>query len=308
MEPRKIFKSGKGSFILTLPKDWVLKNGLKDGDFLYLDIQSDRIVVFPRETGKKVAKVDLGDLSFEKVIRRIVAYYLANYDILKLKVNTDEQRRAIAYASEMLIGMEIMEDTGDEIELMAHLDHSKINLEEMAERIGKVCLSMLSDFLKLSENFDKRIGSSVAFREGEVDRLCFLILRIAGESRFHRSFARNIERIADHVEAMTEALLKLGKAYSELSIGNAVYGVLKRATIAFLKSDCALAEEVLDEISTLKKEILKLQEKLTEYSKEEIIGLKTIFDSMTRILAYSSNIADSVVDESVVYFHTKTIE
>lgn len=33
METRKIFRAGRGSYILTLPKEWIRKNGLKEGTF-----------------------------------------------------------------------------------------------------------------------------------------------------------------------------------------------------------------------------------------------------------------------------------
>ncbi|MEM0214890.1 MAG: phosphate uptake regulator PhoU [Archaeoglobaceae archaeon] len=311
MEPRKIFKSGKGSYILTLPKDWVLKNGLKDGDYLYLDYSGEKIIILPKETGKKTSFLDLNDLSFDRVLRRIVAHYLANYDVIRVKVNTEEQRRALAFASDLLIGMEVMEDTGDEMELMAHLDPSKINLNEMVERISKVALSMLSDFIKLSsEKFDRKIASSIAFREGEVDRLYLLILRLAGDQRFFRSFVRHVERISDHVENMTEAMLKLGKCYKEFSALKEVYEVLKQSLMAFMKIEIEMAEEVLDKIADLKKEFAKLQEELLKYPKEEMIYLKTIFDSTIRILAYSSDIAEATIDRSIAeaYLQTKRIE
>lgn len=311
MEPRKIFKSGKGSYILTLPKDWIHKNGLKDGDYLYLEISGEKIVLFSKETVKKTAFLNLNNLNFERVLRRIVAYYLANYDVIRMKVNTEDQRRAVAFASDLLIGMEVMEDTGDEMELMAHLDPTKINLDEMVERISKVALSMLADFIKLSsEKFDKKIASSIAFREGEVDRLYLLILRLAGDQRFFRSFVRHVERISDHVENMTEAILKLGKCYKELSSLNEIYEVFKQSLMAFMKVEIEMAEEVLDKIANLKKEFTKLQEELLKYPKEEMLYLKTVFDSTLRILAYSSDIAESTIDRSIAeaYFQTNKIE
>jgi len=44
---RKVFKSGKGSYILTLPKRWILENGLKDGDSVYLEIKSNKLLSPP---------------------------------------------------------------------------------------------------------------------------------------------------------------------------------------------------------------------------------------------------------------------
>jgi len=300
METRKIFRSGRGSYILTLPKEWIRKNGLREGDVLHLEVSDDCIMILPKYNRNKKAFVDLEGLSFEGVVRRIVAYYLANYDTVRLKVQSDEQRRAIAFVSEMLIGMEIMEDTGSEVELIVYLDPYKINLDETIGRISKVCISMFSDLVKIStEKFDRNIASSIIVRESEVDRLCFLILRLAGNLKFHRSFARSIERIADHIEAMTEATMILGKSYCELSIGNEILNVLKQSSMAFLKLDIEMAENVLEKVAGLKGRISNLQERLLNYSKSEIIALKTIIDGMERILAYSSDIAELVIDRSV---------
>ncbi len=300
VEPRKIFRSGKGSYILTLPKEWIRKNGLKEGDVLYLEASDDHILILPRYHRNRKALVDLGNLNFEEVVRRIIAYYLANYDMLRLKIHSDEQRRAIAFASDILIGMEIMEDTGDEIELMVHLDPSRIDLEELIGRISNVCISMLSDFVKISlGKFDRGVVSSIIVREGEVDRLCFLILRIARNLKFHRSFARIMERIADHIEHMAEAILNLGKSYNELSIGKDVLEILKLSSMAFQKSEIEMAEEVLQNVAKLQGKIINLQEKIINYSKSEIIALKTILDGIERILAYSCDIAEIVIDRSV---------
>lgn len=299
MEQRKIFKSGKGSYILTLPKQWVHKNGLKEGQSVYIEELEDKLVVHLKRKKTRTANIDLGDLSFDKVVRRIIAYYLANYDVLRLKVNTDEQRRAVAFAADMLIGMEIMEDTGEEMELIVHLQ-SDIEIDKMLEKLGNVCLCMFSDFIRISsENLDRRIASSIAFRENEVDRFCLFILRIAENFKFFRSFARIVERIADHIEIMSEAFLKLNKKYDELSICGSLYEILRESITSFIKLDIDLAEDVLERVNLLKKDILSLQANLLKYSKEEIIYLKTIFEGLSRILAYSSDIAESVIDRVI---------
>ncbi len=299
METRKIFKSGKGSYILTLPKTWVQKNGLKEGDTVHVEEMREKLVVVAKRAARS-AYVDLGDLSFDKTVRRVVAYYLANYDVLRLKVNTDEQRRAVALAADMLVGMEIMEDTGGEMELMTHLVRPEIEVEKILEKLSNVCLSMLFDFIKMSsENFDRKIASSIAFRENEVDRFYLFVLRIAGNSNFFRAFARTVERIADHVELMTEALMNLNRHYEDFLICEKVYEILREAVMAFLKLDVRMAENTIEKVKEARKSIAELQENLLKYSKEEIILLKTIFDSLNRILAYSSDIAESVVDREI---------
>lgn len=43
---RKIVKTGGLSYSITLPKDWVILKGLKEGDYVCLDV-GDVIVVKP---------------------------------------------------------------------------------------------------------------------------------------------------------------------------------------------------------------------------------------------------------------------
>ncbi len=300
MEQRRIFKSGKGSYILTLPKKWVQKNKLKEGDLVYIEEIGEKLTILSKKTQSRNLYVDLQNLSFEKTVRRIVAYYLANYDVLRLRVNNDEQRRAVAFAADMLVGMEIMEDTGDEMELVVHLASSEIDINKMMEKLTNICLSMLSDFIKISsEYFDRKLASSISFREDEVDRFHLFVLRISGNLKFFRAFARTIERVADHIEVMTEAIMKLNKNYEELSIFREIYSILKDSVTSFIKLDSEMAEEVLEKAKKLEEDILKLQFNLLKYSKEEVITLKTIFDSMARILAYSTDIAELVIDREV---------
>ena len=44
---RKLFKIGGTSYAITLPKDWVVYNGLKEGEFVILEVKED-IVVRPK--------------------------------------------------------------------------------------------------------------------------------------------------------------------------------------------------------------------------------------------------------------------
>jgi hypothetical protein len=108
-----------------------------------------------------------------------------------------------------------------------------------------------------------------------------------------------VERIADHIEIMTEALLKLNKNYEELSILRDVYEIFKNSVTSFIRLDTEMAEETLEKAIEMNKNVLNLQMNLLRYSKEEIIHLKTIFDGMNRILAYSSDIAESVIDREI---------
>ncbi|MEM0022199.1 MAG: AbrB/MazE/SpoVT family DNA-binding domain-containing protein, partial [Archaeoglobaceae archaeon] len=108
MEARKIFKSGRGSYILTLPKSWIQNLGVREGDYVYLKTEKDKIIIFLREKKAKKAEFFCENLSFDAVVRRIIAHYLAGIDVMKIRITSEEQRRAIAFASDLLIGAEVL--------------------------------------------------------------------------------------------------------------------------------------------------------------------------------------------------------
>ena len=44
---RKIIGFGDGSFVVSLPKDWVIKNGLKKGDDVSVDVDTNLVRITP---------------------------------------------------------------------------------------------------------------------------------------------------------------------------------------------------------------------------------------------------------------------
>ncbi|RLI82007.1 hypothetical protein DRP07_06075 [Archaeoglobales archaeon] len=317
-EARKIFSSGKGSFLLTLPKNWVAENGLKSGDVVLLDIGRDKITIYPErgEREKKVARIDYEGSTLDSLIRRIISYYLAGYDSMNVKIYNDEQRNAISIASEILIGFEIMEDLGEEIRIEVFLDLNRLKPEDILEKTSRICQSMFSDFCRAFTEFDKYICSTIIARENETDKLHFLILRLLklasdypdvkkslrleGKTMEFQTVVRALERVADHAAKIAESLLMLQKPVPELcELVDFSGDMLKTAVISFFKADAELAEEVLQSCD----DFFKNEEDFYGYilSKElkEALLLKTIIDSLFRILGYSSDIAEAAINLGV---------
>ena len=49
MEYRKLIRFGKSSLVISLPKGWTEKNKLGKGSLVYLDVNSEGLVVSPTE-------------------------------------------------------------------------------------------------------------------------------------------------------------------------------------------------------------------------------------------------------------------
>ncbi|AEA46885.1 phosphate uptake regulator PhoU [Archaeoglobus veneficus] len=316
VEARKIYFSGGSSYIITLPKKWVEDNGLKAGDSVVMHIGRNTVCISPQipKSVRKEVVIDAKGLGRACLVRRIISCYLAGYDSLRIKVYNEEHRKAADLAADTLIGAEIMEDLGKVISMEVFLD-DRFRTDDVLERMGNMCIAMLSDFCSALKNFNEYMCNSIILRENEIDRLHFLVLRQVNLAVQYReadtgahsrelfgywTFARRFERIADHAANMARNLLRLGRSIPELcDIVEPCLDMLKMASIAFFRKDTEIADAVLTEFEDLKYLEERFYRKIIEHGVEEAIQLKSIIDSLTRIAAYSADMAEIALDIAV---------
>ncbi len=320
LEKRKVFFSGKSSYILTLPKKWIEENEIKAGDEVLVSIGKNFLTIYPRksEIKKGSVTIDSESLRHESLLRRIISYYLAGIDSIRVRVYNEEQRSAISRASEILMGVEIVEDIGKEIAMEIFLDNSRLKTERIMRRMGNTCVGMVSDFCAALRKFDRYLCNSIIAREREVDRLHFLLLRqlklanmhaeVASELEIpveivqeYRTVVRALERVADHGANMAESLLDYGKPVQDLcDLVDEDLEMLRTAVVAFLENEIELAEVVLEEFDEFEEFEKKFYNVVFRANVEDAINLKSIVDSISRIASYSADIAEVVVNMAVI--------
>lgn len=311
-DARKVYRSGKSSYIITLPKKWVEDYGIKEGDSLTVEVKGNSITLKPKREEKKLeAFIDDEKASFQQLVRLVISYYLAGFSSIRVKVYSDEQRRAVAYVTDLLIGAEILEDVGDFMMIEVFLDVDRFDVDVIIDKLSNIATSMLKDFQKAIKNLERSVCSSIMSREDEVDKLHFLALRILNfhgdsgtispvDAMDYRSVVRSIERISDHISQMSEATLNIDDPYPELAeAAEKVEKLLRRAIVAFFKKDRTLAEEILNDAEEFSNSMLKHYENFLKLDVVSIMNLKTILDSLIRISGYSADIAESVINLSV---------
>lgn len=318
IETRKIYFSGGNSYIVTLPKRWVEENGLRAGDAIVMQIGKQSLNIMPQIAGrvKKEAAIDTEDLNMDALARRIISYYLAGYDSLRVKIYNKEHRRAVDIASDILVGTEILEDTGKEVYVEVFLDENRFKTKNILERISNTCTTMLSDFCLALKDYNEYLCNSIIMREKEIDKLHFLVLRKLNSVRHpdishtititHRevlgywSFTRRFERIADHATNMSRCLLQLERSIPEFcEIAEPTLEMLKSSSVSFFRKDVELAETVLEEFNKIRKIEEKLYGQIMNQKVEDALLVKSILDSITRIAAYSADIAEISINLAV---------
>ncbi|WP_297437662.1 phosphate uptake regulator PhoU [Thermococcus sp.] len=300
MEFRKVQFTGRSSYIISLPKKWVIENGLKQGDVIPLSINSDgSITIFPKEP-REVSEEKILEISKEyspdMAVRLVISAYIQGYDILEIRFSEEMPiyKVKIRKVLQSLPGVEIVMDEYQRMVAKSLLDEEEVNLAELLNRIKSLVLSMLGDLeLLINSPGDGEILRDINDLENELDRFYFLIIRavnrllskreVTEESgMIKRSFdllgilfiVRNIERIGDHITRISENPGRINVSYLREKFNEMMVQVEERN---------------LGKIDRL---MLELKVKVRGIDYRQSIAL----ESYRRILEYLENIGESVIN------------
>lgn len=235
METRKIQMTGGSSYIVTLPKDWIVSNGLRKNDPVSVTQQGDgslSIVSSARpvaeQRSKKVIRID-DDIEPEYLFRLLLGAYVAGYGVIEAAssdkltgTNIDVIERFVQTA----IGLEIIEGRDDSVVIKDLADPSEMKICKGLDRMGSLVTNMLVETLSAIQSDDVQQFEAVRSRDREVDRLGWLIARqtnmFHNDSRVARKMGHTqeevtrcyrlstiIESIGDHVTVLSDNCMSM---------------------------------------------------------------------------------------------------
>ncbi|MBI3052315.1 phosphate uptake regulator PhoU [Candidatus Woesearchaeota archaeon] len=225
MDVRKIVSFGNSSFVISLPKKWVISHGLKKGDSVYVDERNSELIVSGAEKTKKApshAVISAEGKSLAELKTEIFAAYVNNYSMVSISGgNVKDISPDIKRIIHGLVGMEVVEETASSIVVKDLMDLSEVSIDSLVRRMDILLKSMLED----SAQPDRK--ESVSERDKEVNRLALLsarifkavtenpgLLRIFGNSYWDMYIARQVafqlEHIGDNVKRASRQLGRKG--------------------------------------------------------------------------------------------------
>jgi phosphate uptake regulator len=331
METRKLYMTGGSTYVVSLPKKWVKKSGLKRGDSVVVVEQEGSIIIEPGmvERGPKKISIDVTDVpSIDALERLIIAYYLVGFDTIEIRLNGEDNldyKKGIRKILKFLIGVEIVEDVGDSVTMEILLDHKRMPTVDVLKRMHIINKSMLSDLVRAFDEGNLDLARDVIYREREIDRLYFLVVRqLKSAARYSevsdklgithqrdslgfRIVIKSFERIADHLEGILANYIKLAEIEKKpdmmefSNLATLVLGVYDGAVSAMFNQDQKLLDKVFKEDKEIDREHTRLSNNLFEMKKDVRTSLirKKILDSIARISGYSTDIAEIAINMSV---------
>ncbi|WP_327051027.1 phosphate uptake regulator PhoU [Halomicrococcus gelatinilyticus] len=327
METRKVQVTGGSTYTVSIPKSWANENGIEAGSRVEFHPEGDSMLLSPRTADDTIeGSFDITGLEGANLTRTVFTLYVSGFDVISLetpRVSAD-QRRTIRDATQGLVGLEVIEETGDRVVLQDLLDSSELSIHNAVTRIRLVALTMLEDALTALKEDDDDLANDVIERDDDVDRLWFMVSRVfrsalrnpsaaidIGVPRetcfdFHSS-ARQLERIADHAAKIAHIALDLDEVPEEAcdaldELHADATEVVDMAMDALFEDDgdeaTELANDARERVRELDRQNRHVSDVVRELDAEQAQLLRLVVDSLSRCADYGGNIAETAMQKA----------
>ncbi|MCC4770032.1 AbrB/MazE/SpoVT family DNA-binding domain-containing protein [Methanosarcina sp. DH2] len=328
METRKVQQTGGSTYIISLPKQWAEKVGIKTGTRVSIQAQPDgKLLIDPILEGRtiKTKRIDVAGYEAKALERDIIAAYLYGYDRMEFTAKRilAEQKQVIRKVCYKLIGPEIIEESSNCVVIQDLLNPNELHIKKGIHRMFLITGSMQKDAIRALKTGDHDLALDVSQRDDEVDRLCLMISKqfrsiLCGgrmpdssetsieEYHDFRMAAGPIERIADHSQRIANVISKMQEPVREdvmqviEDLSNTYMELVQQAVDALYNSDTSLANQVIDSIDNMRSRVTELHASILKLeSHETMIYLGMVVDSLSRIGDLGSNIAEIAINSAI---------
>jgi phosphate uptake regulator len=328
---RRIQKTGGSTFIISLPKSWVVSRNLGAGDVLLFAPRPDGSLLLyadtgPADEGRRRTVLVTNDMPEEHLFRRLVAEYIAGAPLLEVRTPGRMQartRNVVRGFAQRMIGPEILEETSEAVVLQDVVGSNPLPIPQVIRRMHQMVRAMQADSMAAFRGQDAAIARDVVERDWEVDRLHWFVqkqvttaLRDARtltslgltlpECATYLQVSRVMERIADHAVRIANTVAVFGKERPPDSVVSELEGLATRASSALAMALDALegrqvekANEVVDDAERLAREREKVLRELATKRGRVAVGLAYVLESLERSALYAADLAEIAINHAV---------
>ena len=321
METRKVQRTGKSTFVVSLPKSWATKNSVSSGSMLFIsqNQNGDLILTTDRCEMNLKTEINIGDKVGETLFRDIIGCYLAGYRTIEVTSHrmSSIQKSDLRKIVTKLIGPEILEETINEVVIQDFLNSEELQFDQALKRMTNLVKAMVQDSISSLLNNNKELALDVMQRDNDVDRLNLLISRQFAEllrsgsikketldsitAFSYMQAASYLERIADHASKISEISSKHNcvpqditeeLSYLRSALGNLIEGSL----LVLLHSDSNSANKLIDSTMETRKQAQTLADSARVTDKDEMLVRLVVARSVERMLDYIINISEQAIN------------
>jgi len=334
-ETRKIQFTGKSTYIVSLPKQWITELGLKQGDRVSVDRKGvSSLQIMPWNTRRKdqseTATIEIEPKEeTSSVVRKLISLYFLHFKTINIKPRigriTPSQRIGIRNGvKKILMGSEITADSSDGITIQILINLVELSVDAAFKRMMSLAKSMLDDALLAIKEGNEELAKEVINSDDDVDRFGFYITRqlaIAIENEHmlkemgfdnardclgYRVVVKNVERLGDHAVGLSQDVLDYkmpiqGKNFDRIQeMSNFAISVMDEACLALFKKDYEQAEKSIESANDIQKYEKRISDNLkTNKNEEEVFRIRRIVENIKRVAEYASDIGEIVLNMNI---------
>ena len=190
---RRVQSTGRGSYIISLPKEWVKDIGLKRGSEIAFNLEPDlSLSLIPRKIREKTEdKSKLKEYyisvnpedNIAATLRMIQALYVISADVIRVHFRGTEahiskcKAEVKTFVKETFLGAEIIDETDDEITMQILVKHSEFPIEKAVRRMVIVALAAHRDVILALKGGSKEQFDNITNAQHDAHRLGLYIVR-----------------------------------------------------------------------------------------------------------------------------------
>ena len=325
MDTRKVQRTGKSTFIVSLPKTWATKNGIAAGSIVYINQGDNGALTLSTDRSERDlrVKLDIGEKTGDDLIRDIIGCYVGGYRIIEVTSPhmSSAQKKDLHQIVNKLIGPEILEETINKVVIQDLLSSEELQSEKALRRIRTVVKSMIHDsFTSLLNNNQDELAMDVIQRDDDVDRLNLLISRqfteilrtgsVKQETQNpihafnYMQAASNLERIADHAHRIAQIAREYNCTLADdlkeelMDMEVQLCGFIDDAISYLLQTNSDKANEMIDLIREIQKSAARITVTSDSLGKSEMLERLVLAASLERMFDYIMNIGELTINLS----------
>lgn len=332
MEQRKVQKTGGSSYIISLPKEWIVKNNIEKKDSLGIISQPDgNLMITPKsekEELSRIKEINLDEINSENFLFRVlIGAYIMGFSkkIIKSSRKIESSMRdVIVNFTQIAIGPEIVEERNNFIIIKDLLNPKEMPFDKTIRRMYIIAESMHEEAITALKKKDEEMAEEVIKKDNDIDRLHWLIGRqshivlrdiilcqkmgITLEDANHfLQMSRLLERIGDHAVKIAKNVLLILKndgdskiiAEVERASKMAIKEIMSKSLAAWLEKDILLANNTIESIKNLISVCEDISNSLNSNNPEEYLAFSYIIESIRRTGEYAGDICEIIINNLV---------
>ncbi|PLW80834.1 hypothetical protein C0585_00420 [Candidatus Woesearchaeota archaeon] len=318
MIQRKLISFGKNSYVVSLPKNWITRNGLAKGDEINIDETFDMLVLSTKNDlsleESKIKKITPNN-NPKCIVRKIINAYINNYHIIEIRGDNlisdfDNVRNCV----QDLLALEIMELGPKKILIKDFLNTSDISLDNILKRIDMIIRAM---FDETKEAIEDGLEVSLDSRDKDINRMFYVANKLINKVLEKPKLAKDLKipikdiifkwRILVSFEIIGDQLKRLIRLFKELENPTVKKNIIKvflsiheeynKVVKSLYKLDKDLASEIIDN----KKDVLEACDGLLNLLLKDcnnplhVVNISFIVEKLKRLENNICNISKAII-------------